>query len=369
MTAAGDHGHAPARPRSQRRRAAGGQVVVLFALAAVAVVAVVGLAFDAGRAYVDQRGLQAAADTAADGGARMLAQDYDDCLNGVPLSNGGAAINSTVGSLIAAGVAGQSKATSFTAVLTDSSGASIGSVSGSSSTGWCSAGTWAAGAPRGVGVTAVDAHQTELLPVVGITHSQETAKSISVFTHFSGIGAPFIAWYENCITKTGIRVGDTIDYHASNHWSDLVPCETNYVNSKFKGDLKPEGLNPNPVKVPGWINAQPGQGSWGPNLAAGQLIWIPMVDVICDGVTPVSPGCQEPPASVVLPRAPYCGAYGLATTEELYLCSVAQVEVLTGNACTKSATCSGTVERIVWGTPGSTVNLGLQGVAVVELLQ
>ncbi|HUY97949.1 MAG TPA: pilus assembly protein TadG-related protein [Verrucomicrobiae bacterium] len=373
------------RGRSSRRRRAGGQVAVLFALAAIAIVAVVGLAFDAGRAYVDQRALQAAADTAADGGARMLAQDYDNCLNGVALTNTNTQITSAIAGLVADGVAGQGAATSSTATFTDSSGVVIGPTSTTSSASWCSASTWSPTAPRGVAVTAIDAHLTELLPIVGISSAQETAKAISVFTIFTGSGEPFVAWYQGCTsadpTNTGIlAIGDTVYYHASNHWSSLVPCETNYVNSRFKGDLKPEGLNPNPIRVGNWVNAQPGQGSWGPDLTAGQTIWIPMIDVICDGVAPSTSAppigttaCHEPnppPAPTgVTPPTSYCGGYTLSTSEELYMCTIAQVELVTGDACTKSATCYGVVKDILWSTPGSSLALGLQGVAVVELLQ
>ncbi len=365
--------------RSNRQlRRAGGQVAVLFAIAAVAIVAVVGLAFDAGRAYVDQRALQAAVDTAGDGGARMLAQAYDGCQSGSPVSSQAPTdILDTVDALVASGVAGQGQATSpptadfvyydpATRTTTD-----LGTIAGASSAGWCAG--WTASpvsttVPNGVKVTAVDLHSTAILGVIGIRSAQERATSISAFTATPGPGAPFVAWYQDCaLTGTPFLVpGDTIIYHASNHWSSDVNCAQQPVNSRFKGDLKPEGLNPNPITtIPTWVNAQPGQGSWGPNIQPSSTVPIvlPMIDCIADGAP-----CTEPSSSV-LPGAPFCGAYGLATSNQLYMCVIGEVLVYPVNGCTKSLECEGVVDKVIFPVPSGTPALFLSGVSLVELVQ
>ncbi len=372
-------------------------MAVLFAVLAVGIVAMVGLAFDAGRAYVDQRALQAAADTAADGGARILSQDYQACMQGQPLPNDPTAIGSTIAALVKGGTAGPGLATSYTADFTDGSGTIIGPVAGASDSTWCS--DWQSltsdacgsggsvpppGTVQGVAVTAVDLHPTELLPVVGISVAQETAKSISVFSFGCGTGENFVAWYQDCTTLTDIGPGSQIVYYSSNHWASAIGgCAAATVSSSgFKGDLKLQGLNPPIVKVPGWINAEEGRGADVGTVTVGEKIWIPMVDLICDnagaggGYTPGVPPCVEPARSVALPDAPYCAVpYNLSTTENVYLCAVAQVELTVDNPCSASSggganpPCMGTVDKIIWGTPGSTVNLALQGVTVVALLQ
>jgi uncharacterized membrane protein len=62
-----------------------GQVAVLFAIAAVAIVVTAGLALDAGQSFVSQRALQAGADTAAQSGTSMLDADFTACVNSQPL--------------------------------------------------------------------------------------------------------------------------------------------------------------------------------------------------------------------------------------------------------------------------------------------
>src|SRR6266700_2452605 len=53
------------RTRSQRRRAQKGQAIVLIGLLILVLFAMLGLAIDSGRAYVDRRDQQAAVDSAA----------------------------------------------------------------------------------------------------------------------------------------------------------------------------------------------------------------------------------------------------------------------------------------------------------------
>ncbi|MEA2684563.1 MAG: putative Flp pilus-assembly TadE/G-like [Chloroflexota bacterium] len=62
--------------RASHRGQESGQVLVLFALAAVVLIGFVGLAVDGGRAYVDRRALQGGADTAAEAATQLLAYNF-----------------------------------------------------------------------------------------------------------------------------------------------------------------------------------------------------------------------------------------------------------------------------------------------------
>jgi len=68
------------RGRAPRNAASRGQVLVLFALGLVALLAAVGIAFDAGRFLMEQRSLQNAADAAALAAANSLIRggSYED---------------------------------------------------------------------------------------------------------------------------------------------------------------------------------------------------------------------------------------------------------------------------------------------------
>src|SRR5438270_13961858 len=70
------------KPSGGRRAGQPGQVLLLSALAFIVLIGIAGLAVDGGRAYVNRRSLQSAADSGADSAMRMILQDFRDFENG-----------------------------------------------------------------------------------------------------------------------------------------------------------------------------------------------------------------------------------------------------------------------------------------------
>lgn len=177
-----------------------GQVAVLFAIAAIAIVATVGLAIDAGTSYMDQRGLQAASDTAATAGATMLAKDFSTCIasGSMPYTIGD--ITKVVEKVAEDAAAGSGKVTTLQEpeFLSYQAGATLQpdmpptltcgpGVSGSS-------GSWAATNPVAVEVTSANSHKTLVLQVIGIHNAEERATATADFGVFTaGAVAPFAA--------------------------------------------------------------------------------------------------------------------------------------------------------------------------------
>gem|GEM_PF-4854182 len=244
-------------PRTNQR----GQVAVLFAIAAVAVVAVVGLAVDAGTSYVDQRSLQAGSDTAATAGATMLAADFHACLTDGILPYSDADISSVVAGIADRAAAASGRVTNLPEVdyvtyqgttLTD-----IGPVSAyganpcSPDSGSSGPGTWSG--PEGVRVVADNQHHTLILQVVGVHNASESATATAAFGVVSGGGyAPFVACNVDPVAgptsppSNQIEVGDTV-LLADPQWKkDESACISG--SSDFKGYL--HNPVPNPITLP-----------------------------------------------------------------------------------------------------------------------
>ncbi len=230
-----------------------GQIIPLLALSAVALIAVAGMSLDIGRAFVDQRALQAAADTGSDAGARMLAQDFTACTINkqavLPYTN--AQIETAAQTSATAAAAAQGRATTISAVdYTTISGTVMQPIatSPSASTFCTSQNGWSSQAPEGVQVKVADAHSTFLLPIVNIGSGREGGQGTSLFTVVDSVGqgannfAPYAIWYD-CGLSNGnpaqqqISPGDIITFR-SNSWNTNASCgQSGITSNDFKGYL------------------------------------------------------------------------------------------------------------------------------------
>src|SRR5438309_5685366 len=95
-----------ARPFGRRQQ---GQALILVAFAAVALIALTGLALDGGRAYLNRRALQSGADNAAEVAASLLAANFHQV--GTPYTD--AQVAAQVATAAGASVASGSSAVSF----------------------------------------------------------------------------------------------------------------------------------------------------------------------------------------------------------------------------------------------------------------
>lgn len=274
---------------TSRRKSQSGQVAILFALAAVAIVAVVGLAIDAGRDYVDQRALQTATDTAAQSGASLLAADFQSCVKSgtIPYTDNQitAAITQTT---LAAGAA-QGKVTGapaadFVSYPKAGVAPSLGPVS-SYTAPYCLANSWVG--PAGVEVSAQDSHSTLILPVIGVTHATEAANATALFgTVAGGGGAPFAAWDAFCYKGSGgsLAVNDQVVL-LDPSW-DKYTCGYGPPAS-FKGYIDPVNPITLPLKSGACIQTGPGVGIKSPpSLTVGQTYLIPLISGYQKGYCP-----------------------------------------------------------------------------------
>jgi hypothetical protein len=280
-----------------------GQVAVLFAIAAVALVAIVGLAVDAGTSYVDQRTLQAGSDTAATAGANMLAADFHACL-----ASGGTPYSATDISKVVTTIAGAAVTASGSATAPPTLAYVLWNPGGTPQVlpyaggDWCSDGAWTG--PSGVTVGTVNSHHTILLQVVGVSQASEAATATVGFGVVpSGMVTPFVACATGSpssvspldgysLTPTGPGTPPTLapnDYVllAQKKGSTSWDTNCNHVQSSdFKGFLPcPPGSKPAcTIKVTSGTTAGPfGGGStcgqW-PLLPVGTDIYVPMVSTV-----------------------------------------------------------------------------------------
>lgn len=282
------------RLRYGLRRTQGGQVAVLFALAAVAVVAIVGLAVDAGTSFVDQRALQAGSDTAATAGATLLAADFRACVSSspaTPYSN--ADIAKAVSNLADEAAAASGRATASPSVdyvwypASTPTPTPVAAYSGQ----LCStSGTWAG--PTGVQVGTSNSHHTVLLQVVGVGNASEAATATADFGIVTGGGfANFVICAQGPISSpsgpvtstTAVEVGDTV-WVSNPQWYKVEPS-CNQGSSDYKGFL--HNPTPNPITLPtspggtSTITADGGctTGQF-PTLTVGETLDLPLVTSI-----------------------------------------------------------------------------------------
>ncbi|NNM96658.1 MAG: Tad domain-containing protein [Candidatus Dormibacteraeota bacterium] len=258
-------------------------MAVLFALAAVALVAIVGLALDAGQAFVSQRALQGGSDTAAQSGATMLAVDYSNCVatagTANPASGDGTYSQTTIAAdvtqLALYAAAAQGRATSPPGVsFVNYTGGGV--EINSSPTPFCTVGSWTG--PSGIEVSTSDTHPTSMLGVVGINSATETAHAIALIGTPTSTtdGAPFGVWYQSC-PSTDLKAGEAVTL-LSPTW-DSTTCGNVDTRNSFKGYFK----LPGPITLGSSGCIQTGTGSGGaigtdPNPPASpNSVYVPMI--------------------------------------------------------------------------------------------
>ncbi|MGB6770683.1 MAG: pilus assembly protein TadG-related protein [Candidatus Dormiibacterota bacterium] len=335
----------PVRDRRSRLRGQGGQVAVLFALSAVVLVAVVGLAVDGGSSYVSQRAFQGGVDSASDAGARMLAADFTACISSTTLPYTNSQIATATASVVTAAVTGSSANTTGSPLttaqyVTDTTGTPSpvsGTISSYSGT-LCTSGVWTG--PQGVQVQSTASHKTFLLNVVGISTATESAHAISLFGPVgSGPDIPFVAYADlSCgTTNTPVVPGSVITYYDSPNWANDYPNCPIPGPSSFKGFLKDQ--TPTTLTVPGSFTAQDGGavGQWPFPISAGQTLLLPLVL------------CQ---ATAQFPNASCSYSSPLYT---LYAVGLIEIKAIGNCRSSADAPCQGTVLPVVSGGLGGII--------------
>jgi hypothetical protein len=270
-----------------------GQVAVLFAIAAVAIVVTAGLALDAGQSFVSQRALQAGADTAAQSGTSMLDADFTACVNSQPLPYTTSDISAVVTKIVSDAAAAQGRATSppmATFVAYSSSPtpslSDLGPVS--SYTGQlCEDGAW--NGPTGVRVATTETRPTFVLQLLGIRTATEDAAGTAVFGYVGGGGAPYATWDALCYPTangTPLAPGDTVILYSAQY--DKYVCGFGPPAS-FQGYISPI----NPIQLPLKTGAciQTGTGVGGkvgqqPTLTVGVTYLVPEISSFTKGYCP-----------------------------------------------------------------------------------
>ena len=286
----------------QRRQPA--QVIALFAIALVAMLAMVGVSVDGGTLYLQRRTAQNAADAAALGGARALQQTTT---------------SPTI--QISAEICKYLLANSFgvtptgNAYFVDASGAAISGYAISLPSG-CSGSTSTAIPPNAAGVhvdSAIGPYNTYLVGIVGVRQLQaQAAASAQVWEY--AIDSTYIAPWASCGPHAPVDVGGTlqqildpttntilqsaINAHVSiilqsdkmnagsAGWlKDYPPpaCPDN-TGSSWKGKIDPSGLVIPPVDVPtvtgnGSVSAQcTATGQTDPTNPGQCFLYVPVTD-------------------------------------------------------------------------------------------
>lgn len=374
--------HRPHLARPGTQTSQNGQVVIVFALAAVVIIGIVGLALDAGLGYMNRTTLQGAADTASQAGARLLAADFQAPVTSPPYNL--TALTNVVESTLDGSGAGPTAAKSFTGFLVTAS-----KVGNSTDPTICvtaptepSAGPnqcivcWfftsstppPSGVPQctslpvapstgqllvdGVEVAPTNSNPTPLLGVLGISQSSQAANATSIFGLPQIAGPPYAVWdacfstsstLDPWVTTSGaLSYGDYVMYYNNNSgggggYQTEAACNSSAVDSSFKGDLHPP-MQPYPPSVPGWLSAGSGvQDSTIIGETAGSEFLLPVVDCLQAPTTlnpfPFTAKC--PAANVNLPNG--CGTTFLAPltspTGKWDLCVVGYVYVRAVNDC------------------------------------
>ncbi|MGB6771415.1 MAG: TadE/TadG family type IV pilus assembly protein [Candidatus Dormiibacterota bacterium] len=331
--------------RSQLR-GQGGQVAILFALSAVALIAVGGLAVDGGSSYVAQRAFQGGVDSASDAGARMLGADFQACIGSKAMPFSNSQIATATASVVTASVTGSSanttgSPTTTSQYVTDTTGTPnpvSGTISSYSGT-LCTSGAWTG--PQGVQVQSTASHKTFLLNVVGISTATESAQAISLFGPVgSATDIPFVAYADlTCATTpvTPVLPGSIVTYYDTPKWADDYPDCPIPGPSSFKGFLKDQ--TPATLTVPGSFTAQDGGavGQWPFTISAGQTLLLPLV--LCQ------PTAQYPSANCSYSSPLYT----------LYAVGLVEIQAIGNCQNSSDAPCQGTVLPVVSGGLGGII--------------
>lgn len=278
-----------------------GQVAILFALALVAIVAIVGLAIDGGQSYVDQRALQAGTDTSAQSGASMLQADFHACLAGSVRPYSQSDIEAAVTQIAQAAVAAHGTSTAppaayFVTYPALSTFVPISAYPGP----FCLAGSWVG--PTGVAVTTQNRHHTVLLQIVGIAYAKETARATAILdTIPGGAAAPYAVWYLHCPTSASLTLYEPVTL-LSPSW-DKSTCGSGAYSApgpnSFKGYLDPTTPLTVGPSTPGCLITGTGTGvksGFAAAPPAGSYVLVPTVKgVYASGSSPDP--CPSPPGT------------------------------------------------------------------------
>lgn len=346
-----------------------GQVAILFAIAAVAIISIAGLALDAGLGYMNRTTLQGAADTASQTGTRMLAADYAQNSATSPYSL--TDIANAVQGVVRGSSAGPTTGNAFTGFLV--TGTNVTFPSGGSpcvatqpssvpspgsgqcivcqfypSTNsvpgvpTCVAANLGAPGPLlvdGVEVYPTNSNGTPFLGLIGIHQASESASATSIFGLPGIAGPPYTVWYDCSSSSPTINpwnpvqgrpaIGDYVMYYnnkgGQKGYQQNAACgDSSDTNSGFSGDL--HSVLPVPPVVPGWINANSGVSAG--NLVgetAGTKFLLPFADCI-------GPANKYPFSSCTnLP--PQCATTTPPGTNQWDLCLVGYAWVQAVNDC------------------------------------
>jgi Flp pilus assembly protein TadG len=216
-------------------RAQAGQALVLVALAAIVIFGMLAVAVDGGRAMINRRALQSAADSASDSAMRMVLQDYHDQVAGRALSFSDCNIHDRVAEIATASNTnalgsgiddGTGGTTAPVVQYVDPTGAATpaGAGAGLTSTPSCPGAAYAlnlCSSPSQTGCVAGVAHTpqytqpTYVMTALGVRTTVQKATSTSVFTIHgpitNGFG-PWMVWDQDCVTPGGtFQGGGVID--------------------------------------------------------------------------------------------------------------------------------------------------------------
>jgi Flp pilus assembly protein TadG len=337
-------------PRMSLRRSQKGQVLVLFALSMVALLAVSGVALNAGLDYFSQTGMQSAADNASLAAARMLAADYrQQATNpGSLLPYSYSNIVQEVQTVMGANSAGADSVSSYAGYFTTLQGGILcqfwpdtGSITLQSD--YCpNTYDLTSGIPydssgnilfSGARVVSTNTHPVVFPSILGGGPSTVTTGATTVYGVISSVSIADLGYavYDvNCQTNGPLELGQQITYY-SPQWKKIWGC-SNIGDSNFKGDMKM--YQPSPVQVPGWAAGSSGSGTVMP-VSAGSTILLAMVDCIAHD----SP-CSEPSGSS------FCSSVyppNLPTSGYDTMCVVGLVALKALDNCNTGSTCTGIV--------------------------
>lgn len=258
-----EEGSPPTRDREQRmlkrspRTLQHGQVAVLFALAAVAIIAIVGLAIDAGQAFTDRSALQSGSDAAVVSGTQLIqanfvAEDQATSQGQAPKLYTDKDIAQAIESTLNASHATTSRVTSYTAYYTNNQGQPLNPPIPVGSLGPVPPPADA----QGIAITAIDNQPTFLLGVLGIGQSHPMATATAVTGPITGCVTdsnciPFaVGLLPDCQTGTTSQwsVGDTATYYSNQWLTDYCDKGTSADKANdFKGHFN--SANPQPGSV------------------------------------------------------------------------------------------------------------------------
>lgn len=285
-------------PRSSNQRA---QVAVLFAIMSLGIISVTGLAIDGGLEYVSQRAVQGGADTAAQSGASMLADDYLACVNGQPLPFSSSNIAAATSGIASDSSTAQGTATSqpgidFVTYVPGTAGTGTsGTIQNDGPvaqyvTPFCNDGNWQG--PDGVVGNTVNSHPTFVLRLIGINSASATATGTAIFGFAEGGSAPFSVWNALCYQSsadTPLQPGDPVLLYDP-QWEHST-CGFSGADS-YKGYLALSNELILPEPVGSCIQSGEGTGEKSaPPLTVGETYLVPMVSNFQKGLCPIgTPG-------------------------------------------------------------------------------